>query len=117
MVKILRHNHNTRHSNIARVVFAAEWRENLLCFTFQGASKRLLSKIFNEIESLYGDYCITFENQKIINGKCHKTAEVTISTSATKISEKELISIITYMLKKQHYSVTHFNDVTTLLNL
>lgn len=97
-----------------RVAFVKEWRDDVLCFVFHGASIDIIDNTFRSLEGICSSEVTTETVNEMTNGRCHKNIVVRIFT--TDIQEKELADMVVHLLKKKDCDVTCFSDMSKFLN-
>ena len=107
-----------KNDTIRRVAFAMVWRGNQLCFTFIGASRQIVSRLFAKMSSFCGKCQVDVEITRITNGKHYESVVAAVSDPHTNIlAEAEWPTIVMRFLQKDMpCEVTYFDNYEKFLN-
>lgn len=102
-----------------RIAFSKMWRDERLCFAFNGVTREEVREALQGMGNLYGECRVTVERTNCIrNGRCPQTIVATISEPhLDMLSEKEWPMVIERFLEKLIFcQVTYLDDIEKLLN-
>ena len=100
-----------------KIGIAKEFRNDVLCFFFHGASKDLVRQTFSRLKDMCSSEVTTENVHGMTNGRCHKNIVVKVTASGTQsIREDELTTMIVHFLQKKQCEVEVFNDFSKFIN-